>query len=81
VDQIALAQDTDGRRDLVNAVMNLQLLYNAEKFWTSSGANGYSRMTLLHTVSERVSEVVVCVTYLTYPIYYLLKIRILIPLH
>ena len=51
VDQIDLAQDTDVRRDLVNAVMNLQLLSNAENFWSSSGAIVYSRMTLLHTVS------------------------------
>ena len=61
MNRIALAQDTDGRPDLENAVINLQLLQNAENFWTSSGATGYSRTTLLHTVVERVSEVVVCV--------------------
>ena len=35
MDWIDLSQDRDGWRELVNAVMNLQVLLNAENFWTS----------------------------------------------
>ena len=34
-DWIYLAQDRDRRRDLVNALMNLRVLYNAGNFLTS----------------------------------------------
>jgi hypothetical protein len=52
-DWIKLAQDWERWRALVNAVMNLQVPYNAGNFLTSCKPVSFSRRTFLH--GERVS--------------------------
>ena len=52
VDWIGLAQDRDGWRKLVNAVMNLQVPQNARNFLTSCKPASFSRRTLHHGVSK-----------------------------
>jgi len=51
MDWIDLAQDTERRRALVNAVMNRWVLSNAGNFLTSCGPVSFSRRILLHGVS------------------------------
>ena len=51
VDRVDLAQDGEGWRALVNAVMILRFPYNVEKFLTSSGIVSFSGRTLLHEIS------------------------------
>ena len=48
MDWILLAQNRDGLRALVNAVMNLRFTYNSENFLTSCKPVSFSRRTLLH---------------------------------
>jgi hypothetical protein len=48
---IDLAQDGDQWRALVNTVMNLRLLKNAEKFLNSCTTSSFSRRAQLHEVS------------------------------
>ena len=52
MDWIDMAQDRDGRRALVNAVMNLRVPQNARNFLTSSKPVSFSRRTLLRGVSK-----------------------------
>jgi len=52
MDWIELAQDRYRWWILVNAVMNLQVPYNVENFVTNIKAVSFSRMTVLHWVSE-----------------------------
>jgi hypothetical protein len=56
MNRIDLAQDKDRWRALVNSVMNLQVPLNTGNFLTTCEPVHFSRRTLLHTVSERVSE-------------------------
>ena len=51
MDWIDLAQGRDRWRALMNAVMNLWVLYNAGNFLTSIELVSISRRTLLHEVS------------------------------
>jgi hypothetical protein len=45
---IDLAEDSDQRRALVNAVMNLRVPYNAEKFLSGCTIGIFSRRAQLH---------------------------------
>jgi hypothetical protein len=47
-DLIDLAQEMDQRRALVNTLMNLRVLYNAGKFFSSCTIRGSSRRIQLH---------------------------------
>jgi hypothetical protein len=49
---IEMAQDRGWWRDIVNAVMNLRVQYNAGNFLTSFKPVSLSRRTLLHGVSK-----------------------------
>jgi hypothetical protein len=51
MDSIAVAQDRDTRRALVNAVMNLRVPENVWNLLSSLGPVSFSRRTLLHEVS------------------------------
>jgi hypothetical protein len=52
MDWIGLALVRDGWRELVNAVMNLQVPQNTGNFLTSDKPFNFSRKTLLHGVSK-----------------------------
>jgi hypothetical protein len=52
VDWIGLAQDRDGWRRLVSAVMSLRVPWNAGDFLTSCKPVGFSRRTLHRGVSK-----------------------------
>jgi hypothetical protein len=49
VDWIGLAQDRDKWRDLVNAVMNLCVAYNAGKLLSGFTTGGLSNSAQLHS--------------------------------
>ena len=50
MDWINLAQDREKSRDLVNAIMNIRVLQNAENFFTSWETVSFSRRTFLNRV-------------------------------
>jgi hypothetical protein len=52
IDWLGLVQDRDRWRELVNAVMNLGVQYNAGNFLTSYTPVSFSRKTLHHGVSK-----------------------------
>jgi len=54
MDWIGLAQDSDGCRRLVSAVMNLRVPWNGRNFLTSCKPVSISRRTLHHGVSKLV---------------------------
>jgi hypothetical protein len=56
VDWVDVAQDSNRWRALVNAVMSLRVPQNAGNFSTSWGFVSFSRRTLLHGVSQSVSQ-------------------------
>jgi hypothetical protein len=51
VDWIAMAQDRDQLRDLVNAMINLRVPLNAGKFLSGCTTGSPSNSAQLHTVS------------------------------
>ena len=52
MDWIGLAQDREGWRTLVSAVMNLRVPYNVGNFLTTCKPVSFSRMTLHHGVNK-----------------------------
>jgi hypothetical protein len=56
VDWIELAQDRDKWWTVVNTVMNLQDAYVARNLLTSCCSISFSRVTLLHGVSQLVNK-------------------------
>jgi hypothetical protein len=52
VDWIALSQDREQWRALVNMVMNLQVSFNFGKFLSSCTTGSFSRMAQLHGVNK-----------------------------
>jgi hypothetical protein len=54
---IDLAQDSDRRRVVVNAIINLRVQYNARNFLTCCKPVSFSRRTPLHGVSKEWSKV------------------------
>ena len=65
MDWIGLAQERDGWRTLVSAVMNLRVPWNAGNFLTSCKPVSFSRRTLHHGVSNGVIIFVYCIWVVT----------------
>ena len=63
---IRLAQDKDGWRTLVSAVMNLRVPWNAGNFLTSCKPVSFSRRTLRHGVSMEYGGIWLTVIYRRY---------------
>ena len=75
MDWIALAQDRDMWRTLVSAVMNLGVPWNVGNFLTSCKPVSFSRRTLHHGVSKKVSSFSKYQTLLRYTHKYVICLR------